>query len=172
MTSRILLRELAHWLEQVTRGYAFPAPEGGERDARVYLHALPDGQPGTEESPSYPFVVVRWMEGTVQSESDAKTVLKDTVGLALGVHSPRSQEEAGLCLAELVDLLRRELWTLRLLAGRFELEEPIRASIPEPKRKWNQFHLATIETVWNYTWPPRAWAELSPLLGGNTQEKS
>ena len=120
-----------------------------------------------------PLTPLWWCAGwKEQSESDAKTVLKDTVGLALGVHSPRSQEEAGLCLAELVDLLRRELWTLRLLAGRFELEEPIRASIPEPKRKWNQFHLATIETVWNYTWPPRGWAELSPLLGGNTQEKS
>lgn len=172
MTSRLLLRELVRWLELVTRDYAFPAPEGGERDVRIYLHALPDGQPGTEESPSYPFVVVRWMDGSVQSDSDAKTVLRDTVGLALGIHSPHSQAEAGLCLAELVDLLRRELWKLRLLAGRFELEEPVKASIPEPRRKWNQFHLATIETVWNYNWPPKALVELSPHSCGNTQESS
>lgn len=159
MTSRLLLTELTALVRRAVAGYSFPAPEGGQRDARVFLHGLPE-EPGDAV---YPFVLVRWVEGEVSSEADHKVALEDTVGLALGVHSPHSQEEAGLLTADLLDCLRRAIWRQRLLAGRFELVEPLKASIPVPKQRWHTYHMATLETVWNYNWPPKGLAELNNM---------
>lgn len=150
MTSRLLLCALRDRLTAELAAHPFPAARGAARPARVYLHGLPREQ----EEACYPFVVLRWSGGEVASEADHRVVLRDSVALALGVYSPDSQEEAGLLLAELLDLLRRVLWTTRLLAGRFALEEPLKAAIPGPRDRWNEYHLATLETSWNYTWPP------------------
>lgn len=90
-------------------------------------------------------------------------MLHDTVGLALGVYSPADQEQASLLLAEMLDCLRRQLWKTRLLAERFELEGELKASIPTPKQRWHQYHLATLECVWNYTWPPRGLDEVETI---------
>ena len=43
---------------------------------------------------------------------------------------------------------------------RFALEGELKASIPTPRQRWHQYHLATIECVWNYTWPPRGLNEV------------
>ncbi|MBQ3059608.1 MAG: hypothetical protein IJD16_04755 [Desulfovibrio sp.] len=155
MTSRRLLEELVAFVREAVADYAFPAPDGESRDVQVFLHGLPEG----EEDTTYPFVLVRWVEGHINSEPDHKTVLHDTVALVLGVYSPTSQEEAGLLTAELLDCLRRALWKQRLLARMFELEEPLRCAIPQPGQRWHEYHMATIETVWNYVWPPKGLAE-------------
>ena len=164
-TSRLLLESLAHFIKEEVRDYPFPSPQGSERDCQVFLHGLPDEQ----ETETYPFVIVRWLEGEIASEEDAKTVVKDTVILALGIHNPHSQDEAGTLLAELMDCLRRALWKKRIIANRFELVEPLRSQIIEQQRQQHRFHLATIETVWNYTWPPKALEEAgqSQLRAGN-----
>ena len=154
-TSRLLLTELAAFVREAVAGYPFPGPSGAWLDCHVYLHGLPDEQ----DSETYPFVIVRWLTGEVQSEPDAKTVLTDTVVLALGVHAPRSQAEAGLLCAELLDCLRRALWKKRLLASRFELVEPLKAALPGLKQQIHRFHMATLETVWNYVWPPQSLRE-------------
>ena len=83
---------------------------------QVFLHGLPEGQ----QEGCYPFVIVRWIEGQIELEPDHKTVLHDSVGLALGVYSPVDQEQAGLLLAEMLDCLRRQIWKTRLLAERFD----------------------------------------------------
>lgn len=150
MTSRLLLCALRDRLSAALAAHPFPAARGAARPARVYLHGLPREL----EEACYPFVVLRWSGGEVASEADHRVVLRDSVALALGVHSPDSQEEAGLLLAELLDLLRRVLWTTRLLADRFVLEEPLKAAIPGPRERWNEYHLATLQTSWNYVWPP------------------
>ncbi len=154
-TSRLVLESLALFVRDVVKDYPFPSPQGSARDCQVFLHGLPDEQ----ETETYPFVIVRWLEGEIASEEDAKTVLKDTVMLALGIHNPHSQAEAGTLLAELMDCLRRAIWKKRILANRFELVEPLRSQIIEQQRQQHRFHLATIETVWNYTWPPKALEE-------------
>ena len=150
MTSRLLLCALRDRLTAELAARPFPAARSAARPARVYLHGLPRDR----EEACYPFVVLRWSGGEVASEADHRVVLRDSVALALGVYSPDSQEEAGLLLAELLDLLRRVIWTTRLLAGRFVLDEPLKAAIPGPRDRWNEYHLATLETSWNYTWPP------------------
>ena len=125
-TCRLLLSVLCAFVKETVAAYPFPSPDGPVQDCRVFLHGLPEEQ----EAETWPFVVCRFVDGEVTSEADSKTVLKDTVALILGVHSPVSQEQAGLLLAELLDLLRAALWRKRLLAGRFELEEPLRSLIP------------------------------------------
>lgn len=151
-TSRLLLTSLCAFVERSVADYEFPAPEGGAGDCRVFLHGLPDGL----EDDCYPFVIARWLDGQITSLEDGQTILRDTVALALGVYAPKSQAQAGLLCAELLDLLRRALWKERLLASRFELVEPLNAAIPEAGRQMHEYHLATIETVWNYAWPPKA----------------
>ena len=66
-------------------------------------------------------------------------------------------------LKEMLDCLRRQIWKTRLLAERFELEGELKASIPTPKQRWHQYHLATLECVWNYTWPPRGLDEVETI---------
>lgn len=159
-TACLLLTELCNFLVETVRDYPFPSPEGPVQDCRVFWHGLPEEQ----EAGTWPFIVCRFVDGEVTSEADGKTVLKDTVALILGVHSPASQKQAGLLLAELVDLLRAVLWRKRLLAGRFELEEPLRARVADMEQKVHKFHLATLETTWNYVWPPKGQVELTHLL--------
>ena len=119
MTSRLLLTCLVKLVQEAFVDYPFPAPQGGGmQPVQVFLHGLPERQ----QEGCYPFVIVRWIEGQVELEPDHKTMLHDTVGLALGVYSPADQEQAGLLLAEMLDCLRRQLWKTRLLAERFELE--------------------------------------------------
>lgn len=159
-TCRLLLTELCAFVEETVADYSFPSPDGRELDCKVFLHGLPEGQ----DAGTWPFIICRWAEGEVTSESDGKTTLTDTVALILGVHSPVSQEQAGLLLAELLDLLRAALWRKRMLAGRFELQEPVRARVADMERQVHKFHLATLETIWNYVWPPKAQAELTHLM--------
>lgn len=154
-SSRLLLCELANFVGSSLKGYPFPSPDGAWLDCRVFLHGLPDEQ----EAGTYPFIVIRWVEGTVESEADSQTILTETVALLLGVHAPRAQAEAGLLCAELMDALRRSLWKKRLLADRFQLIEPLRSSIPSQQQQEHRFHMATMETVWNYVWPPKALEE-------------
>ncbi|MBD5608190.1 MAG: hypothetical protein HDQ93_04995, partial [Desulfovibrio sp.] len=165
MTLRNLLLALAGFVSETVKDYPFPSPDGEWLDCRVFLHGLPAGQ----DDGTYPFVLVRWQEGEIQSMEDAKTVLRDTVALVLGVHSPKNQEQAGILCAELMDLLRRALWKQRILASRFELVEPLRSVMPEADRQQHYYHMAIIETVWNYTWPPKALEEAgqSQMRTGN-----
>ena len=159
MSSRQLLLELRELVRGALRDLPFPSPDGdGLQAVQVFLHGLPEDQ----EEGCYPFVIVRWVDGQVELEPDHKTLLHDSVALALGVYSPESQEQAGLLLAEMHDCLRRAVWTCRLLAGRYQLEE-LKSAVPPPKQRWHQYHLATIETVWNYTWPPRGLNEIKPF---------
>lgn len=177
-TSRLLLLALRDFIASAVTGYPFPSPEGkwlesaavgGEaglrmrppscRDCRVFLHGLPEGL----EEETYPFVLIRWTDGDIL-EQDTWTVARDTVSLILGVHSPRDQEEAGLLLAELLDLLRRAIWKERLLCGQYQQAEAPAAAIPDPERRVHKYHLATIKTVWEYLWPSREQAELTKLL--------
>lgn len=158
-TTRLLLKEICSAVREALADYPFPAPDGSWSDTRVFLHGLPQEQGDA----CYPFVIVRWISGSIESETAQVTRLRETVGLALGIHSPETQEQAGILLAELLDCLRRYFWKGRVLAGRFELEEPVKAEIPTPRQRWNEYHLATMETVWNYVWPSRGLEELTKL---------
>lgn len=157
-TTRLLLKEICAAVRGALADYPFPAPDGSWSDVRVFLHGLPQEQGDA----CYPFVIVRWISGSVE-ETAQVTRLRETVGLALGVYASKTQEQAGILLAELLDCLRRSLWKGRILAGRFELEEPVKAEIPTPRTRWNEYHLATIETVWNYVWPSRGLEELTKM---------
>lgn len=154
-TSLLLLQELEAFLAHSLKGYPFPAPSGGWLDCKIFQYGLPEGQ----EEKTYPFVIIRWLEGEITSQEDQITILRDTVMLALGVYNPGNPRHTAILLAELTDALRRCLWQKRVLASRFELAEPLRCQIVEPQRQQHRFHLASMETVWNYVWPSNALAE-------------
>ena len=98
--------------------------------------------------------MIRWAEGKIE-EDEGRTLGVETVGLVLGVYAPRDQEQAGLVSADLLDAVRQIVWRNRLLARTFDLVPPLRASIPAPKERWNQYHMATVEAEWNYALPRR-----------------
>lgn len=162
-TSRLLLTSLYDFLKETVKGYPFPDPSGKWQDCRVFLHGLPEEQ----DTETYPFVILRWTDGEISSREDGATIVQDTVALILGVNAPRAQAEAGLLCAELLDVLRYAFWNKRIIASRFELVEPLRAAMPGPEREIHNFHMATIDTVWNYVWPAKAQAELTKFLARN-----
>ena len=63
--------------------------------------------------------------------------------------------QAGLLAAQTLDAIRISLRATRIIGERFELEE-WNVAQPEPKKQWNEYHLATVNTRWNYTIPRRA----------------
>lgn len=170
MTLRNLLLALSTFVAESVRGYPFPSPDGNSLDCRVFMHGLPEVQ----DEGTYPFVIVRWQEGEIESMEDSKTVLRETVALVLGVHAPKDQEQAAMLCAELMDCLRRAIWKKRIIARCFELVEPLRSAMPEADRQQHRYHMAVIETVWNYVWPPKALEEAgqSQLRSGNMSADS
>jgi hypothetical protein len=148
MRSRELVTSLHAHLAAELKNYAFPDPSGTPHDCRVFLHGLPD----TQDARTYPFVCVRWVDSGLEEDGDGAYVT-ETVTLILGVYAPESQEEAGILLAELMDAVVGCVRRCRLLEHRFQRELPIRAAIPDPERQWNQYHMATVTTTWQYGIP-------------------
>lgn len=57
---------------------------------------------------------------------------RETLALVVGMFAPEGQEQAGLILAELLDWLRAVLRRNRVVAQKFELQYPLKSSMPEP----------------------------------------
>lgn len=159
MRSRHLLLALRDFLKESLKDCALPDPETGTDAApRVFLHNLPDARTGDV---AYPFVIARL--GTYDCDEER---CEDTVSLAVGVWSPQSQEQAGLLTAHTLDVLRAALMRRRLLAQTFDLVLPLEGSQPEPRKQWNEYHLATLITRWNYAVPRRPLADEEGKTGG------
>ena len=62
-TCRLLLTSLFEFISGVVRDYEFPAPDGSRLDCHIFLHGLPEGQ----DDSTYPFVIVRWLEGDIET---------------------------------------------------------------------------------------------------------
>ena len=137
-----------------------------ESDVRVFLHGLPDAQ----DDKTYPFVVVRWVEGRIEEGRDG-VLATEIVGMVIGVYAPKNQEQAGIYSAALMDAVRQIVWRARLLARLFDLVPPLRSAIPAPDKRWNQYHMATVEAEFNYRLPSRAmgkdgaqWREYTEMM--------
>ena len=87
----------------------------------------------------------------------------ETLALVIGMFAPEGQEQAGLLLAELLDWLRAVLRRNRVVAKKFELQYPLKSSMPEPDRQWIEHHYATVYPEYQYVIP-------SILLGGTLKE--
>lgn len=166
MKSRKLLLDIQTLLIAEMENYPFPSPDPEDLacDARVFLHGLPEEQGGE----SYPFIVVRWVEGRLE-ETETQALAFETVGLVLGVYAPRNQEQAGVLMTDMLDAVRQILWRNRQLARMFDLVPPLRAAIPGPKEKWNQYHLASVEAEWNYVLPSRGLGKNGAEYGPGTR---
>ena len=149
-----LICALRDFLQTELKGMSLPDPlMGQDVSPRVFIHNVPDRQdaaPGT-----YPFIIVRFAEGRTD---DNQCRCEDEILLAVGIWAPDSQEQAGLLTAATLDFLRISFRSRRLIADRFEMIE-LEASQPEPQKQWNEYHLATVTTRWNYTIPRRAVGE-------------
>lgn len=161
MRSLELLLSVKDMLTDTMKAYPFPAPDGACEDLQVFLHGLPEEQ-GTR---AYPFICVRWVGGDLNEGMDfyGGAEGRETLALVLGLYAPESQEQAGLILAELLDWTRAVLRRNRIVAGKFQLELPLRASVPDPEKQWIEYHMATIFPEYTYVIP-------STPLGGTLKE--
>ena len=75
----------------------------------------------------------------------------------------RARRQAGLILAELLDWTRAVLRRNRVVAKKFQLELPLKASIPDPEKQWMEYHMATVFPEYQYIIP-------STPLGGTLKE--
>ena len=151
MKSHDLILALRDFLQAEMMGWSLPDPHtGADVSPRVFIHNLPDRQ--NEVDSVYPFIIVRLAEGETH-DADCRCV--DSLLLAVGVWAPQSQEQAGLLLAQTLDFLRIGLRAERIIGECFELEE-LRFAQPDPQKQWNEYHMATVNTRWNYTIPRRA----------------
>ena len=161
MRSRELLLSVRELLTEAMKDYPFPAPGGSREDLEVFIHGLPDEQ-GRR---TYPFICVRWAGGDISEGADVYGGAegRETLALVLGLYAPESQEQAGLILAELLDWTRAVLRRNRVVAQKFELALPLKASVPDPEKQWMEYHLATLYPEYQYVIP-------STPLGGTLKE--
>lgn len=161
MRSRELLLAVKEMLTEAMKEYPFPAPDGSCEDLQVFLHGLPDEQ-GRR---TYPFICVRWVSGDINEGVDGYIGAegRETLALVLCMYAPESQEQAGLILAELLDWTRAVLRRNRVVAKKFQLELPLKASIPDPEKQWMEYHMATVFPEYQYIIP-------SIPLGGTLKE--
>lgn len=150
MKSRELLLAVADFLRAELSTTLFPDPDGSELAPRVFLHNVPE----SPDSGSYPFVILR-LGAVENTETAAGCEAEDTVLMALGVWSEDGPEAVGLMGATLMDIIRAALMRQRQVAEKFDLVLPLTGASPEPDRQWNQYHMATIVTRWNYPTPRR-----------------
>ena len=143
MKSKELLLSVREMLIGAMQDYPFPASDGGHGDLQVFLHGLPEDQRGT-----YPFICIRWASGGIDEGMEG---------------AEGRQEQAGLLLAELLDWLRAVLRRNRVVAKKFELQYPLKSSMPEPDRQWIEHHYATVYPEYQYVIP-------SIPLGGTLKE--
>ena len=61
--------------------------------------------------------------------------------------------EGGKILSELYDTVLTFLHTNRIIGNKFQRLYPITASVPDPERKWSDYHMMTILTQWDYLVP-------------------
>lgn len=160
MRTRELLSAVRDMLAGAMKDYPFPAPDGVS-DLEVFLHGLPD----TQGARTYPFICVRWVSGDLDEGMGYRTGAesREMLALVLGLYAPESQEQAGLILAELLDWTRAVLRRNRIVAGKFQLELPLRASVPDPEKQWTEYHMATLFPEYTYVIP-------STPLGGTLKE--
>lgn len=154
MKSYDLILALRDFLRKELAVLPLPDPiTGFDVSPHVFIHNLPDRQTAAGETPAaWPFAIVRLAEGETD---DNQCRCIDTVVLAVGVWAPESQEQAGLLAVQTLDAIRISLRATRIIGERFELEE-LNVTQPEPRKQWNEYHLATVNTRWNYTIPRRA----------------
>ena len=137
-TTRLLLKEICAAVRGALADYPFPAPDGSWSDVRVFLHGLPQEQ----DDACYPFVIVRWISGSME-EKQPRSRACARLGGWPGVYASKTQEQAGILLAELLDCLRRSLWKGRVLAGALSWKSRSRPRSPRRARAGT-----------NTTWPP------------------
>lgn len=124
--------------------------EFSDIDLQVFIHNLPV-QEVSEDDSLFPFVIIRLDEKKLEED-----YTEDTLIFALGINEPTNQEQAGLLLAELHDVLFRIFYEKRIAGGFFEALLPITAKQTEPERKWHDFHFSSMEITFKYnTLPPR-----------------
>lgn len=154
MKSYDLILSLRDFLRTELAVLPLPDPiTGFDVSPHVFIHNLPDRLSESGDLPaSYPFVIIRLAEGETD---DNQCRCIDTVMLVVGVWAPESQEQAGLLATQTLDAIRISLRAARIIGERFELEE-LNVAQPEPQKQWNEYHLATVNTRWNYTIPRRA----------------
>ena len=154
MKSYDLMLALRDFLRKELAELPLPDPNTGfDVSPHVFIHNLPDRQTAAGEIPAaWPFVIVRLDEGETD---DDQCLCIDTVVLAVGVWAPESQEQAGLLAAQTLDAIRISLRATRIIGERCVLDE-LNITQPEPQKQWNEYHLATVKTRWNYTIPRRA----------------
>ena len=157
MKSKELLLSVREMLIGAMQDYPFPACDGGHGDLQVFLHGLPEDQRGT-----YPFICIRWASGGIDEGMEGAEG-RETLALVIGMFAPEGQEQAGLLLAELLDWLRAVLRRNRVVAKKFELQYPLKSSMPEPDRQWIEHHYATVYPEYQYVIP-------SIPLGGTLKE--
>ena len=172
MKTRSLMLAVKAMLVHALEDYPFPLPERGTElcgmaaealcgeappltrrpaagDLKVFLHGLPEKMGDR----TYPFVCIRWTKGEVD-EKEWQGGGLETLALIIGVHAPRNQEQAGLLLAEALDWIRAALRRNRIVDGRYQLNLPLSASIPDYEKRWNEFHMATVFADYDYVIPP------------------
>ncbi|MDR2891599.1 MAG: hypothetical protein LBV80_00710 [Deltaproteobacteria bacterium] len=149
-----LLLELQAFLETSLAAFPLPEPVNGKDkmdSARCFLGNVPDDN--EKNLPErFPFVVIRWVEGSSQDQGDNL----EQVALLLGVYSPSGPGEAELLTAMLMDHLRGDFMRNRLLADIFDLQLPLESAKPDPEKKQHNYHIATMITRWRHTSPRRS----------------
>lgn len=142
-TPVLLVDELKVFIEGVVSDYRLDTKQAElSRAPQVLAGYLPPKEPNSTD---YPFVIVRFIEGT-DAQDEGKAVIK----IIAGTYSEDAQ--AGWRdPANILQRIRTEFLKRRIVGGKFRLEFPLKIEMPEeqPYPEWIGF----MTTTWTIAQP-------------------
>jgi hypothetical protein len=144
-TPVLLVDGLKAFIEVVVNDYQLETKNKNMvKPPQVIAGYLPSKDPKSE-TPDFPFVIVRFAEGT-DSDEDSRVIIK----IIAGTYSEDAQE-GWRDPANILQRIRTELMKHRVVGGKFRLEFPLRIEMSEeqPFPEW----IGVMTTTWTIAQP-------------------
>ena len=163
MTALNLLDAIVARLHSIFSDYALPTKSGSEKKIKVFAQFLPRPKGptvkprGADEEPqddqygpddfeeNFPCVIVKFDEG-VDKEENAPDATRISVRILIGAYDPSPDEQGYRDVMNIMEKVRLELLSDRLLNRRYRLEMPFKWYLFEDQ-PWPIF-FGQIETAW------------------------
>lgn len=149
MTPIILLEELKTYIQDITKDIMLQvrigrgSNEPKERAAEVHLMNLPKKE---DEIQQVPYILLKFLTGKDEQPEGQSTESRCMIRIIVATYS-EDAGEGGVALLNVISRIRYNLLKDRLLAGQFEIMNPLEAIIYQEDTR--PYHLGEIMTNWS-----------------------
>ena len=148
MTPIILLEELKNYIQDITKDIMLPvrvsrgSNEPKERPAKVHLMNLPKKE---DEIQQVPYILIKYLTGKDEQPEGQLTDSGCMVRIIVATYA-EDAGEGGMALLNVMSRIRYNLLKERLIAGQFQLKNPLEAIVYQEDTR--PYYLGELMTSW------------------------